>query len=154
MTAMKLPAEGGCRCGQLRFRLTEQPVLTAACHCKGCQRMSGGAFSTTAMIPLDGFKVIAGTSVIGGLKGEGTHHNHCPECYSWVFTTFGESRPFVYVRAVMLDDTTWFAPFVEFYAAQKLPWAQTGAAHSYQEIPSPEDRPVLMAGFAETLKES
>ncbi|MEZ5794603.1 GFA family protein [Albidovulum sp.] len=151
---MTLPAEGGCRCGGLRFRVTRQPIVTSACHCTGCQRMSGSAFSTTAMIPLDGFAVIAGTPVIGGLKGPDIHHHHCPDCHGWVFTTFDEARPFVNLRAVMLDDTAWFAPFIETYVSEKLPWAQTGAPHSYPKFPSPEEYPGLIAGFAATLKES
>jgi hypothetical protein len=47
MAMPKLPIEGGCRCGRVRFRLAEQPWLEAACHCRGCQRMTASAFSTT-----------------------------------------------------------------------------------------------------------
>ena len=154
MTAMTLPAEGGCRCGALRVRVTTQPINTAVCHCTGCQRMSGGAFSTTAMIPLEGFDVIAGTPVVGGLKGPDIHHQHCPECLSWVFTTFGSERPFVNLRAVMLDDTSWFVPFVESWTSEKLSWVDVNAAHSFPQFPPTEARAALMAEFATTLKES
>lgn len=145
---MTLPAEGGCRCGALRFRVTKHPINTMVCHCTGCQRMSGSAFSTTAMIPADGFEVIAGAPVVGGLKGPEIHHQHCPNCLSWVFTTFGPDRPFVNLRAVMLDDATWFRPYAESYTSERLPWAQTGAPHSFEQFPPAEARPALMAGFA------
>jgi len=52
--------EGGCRCGQVRFRFTAQPLLTMACHCRGCQRMTGSAFSLSAAYPASGFEVTAG----------------------------------------------------------------------------------------------
>ena len=60
------PREGGCRCGKVRFRLTENPLITAACHCRGCQRMSASAFSVTAIMPPTGLEIIAGETVIGG----------------------------------------------------------------------------------------
>ncbi len=152
MAGPSLPAEGGCRCGKLRFRVTAPPILTAACHCTGCQRMSGGAFSTTAMFPADGFEVIQGAPVLGGLKGPELHHQHCPDCLSWVFTTFGPERPIVNVRAVMLDDPSWFVPFVESWTSEKFAWAETGAVHGFEEFPLPEQRPALMAEFAERAK--
>ena len=146
-----LPAEGGCRCGALRFRVTMAPMNTMVCHCTGCQRMSGGAFSTSVMIPADGFEVIAGEPVVGGLKGPDIHHQHCRECLSWVFTTFGPERPFVNLRAVMLDDSSWFEPFVESWTSEKQPWAQTGAPHSFEEFPPPEARDALMAEFPDFI---
>ena len=148
MPAMTLPAEGGCRCGALRFRVTQHPFMAMACHCTGCQRMSGSAFSTTAMIPVDGFEVIAGAPVVGGLKGPDIHHQHCPECLSWVFTTFGPERPFVNLRAVMLDDAAWFVPFAESCTSEKLSWAQTGALHSFEKFPPRESFPALVADYA------
>ena len=69
MAMPKLPIEGGCRCGRVRFRLTERPWLEAACHCRGCQRMTASAFSTTLVMPDGGFAVIAGQPVIGGMHG-------------------------------------------------------------------------------------
>ena len=35
MAMPKLPIEGGCRCGRVRFRLGERPWLEAVCHCRG-----------------------------------------------------------------------------------------------------------------------
>lgn len=66
-TNRPLPCNGGCRCEQLRFQATAPPILTMACHCTGCQRMSASAFSLTAMFPTNGFVVTKGEPVIGGL---------------------------------------------------------------------------------------
>jgi ABC-type amino acid transport substrate-binding protein len=62
------PWEGGCRCGRVRLRVTRAPLVTMACDCRGCQRMRGSAFSPSAAIPAEGFAVIAGEPVIGGLR--------------------------------------------------------------------------------------
>ena len=69
MRQPKLPMEGGCRCGRVRLRIAKAPLLTMACHCTGCQRMSSSAFSLTAAIPSDGFEVTQGETVMGGLHG-------------------------------------------------------------------------------------
>jgi hypothetical protein len=124
------------------------------CHCPGCQRMTGGAFSTTATIPRDGFEVTAGASAVGGLRGPRLHHQHCPDCMSWVFTTFEGDNSRVNLRATMLDDAGWFVPFIECYTSTRLPWAKVQATHSFDEFPPPDQRLALLAEFAATLKES
>ena len=65
----KTTQEGGCRCGQVRIKMTAPPFLTMACHCTGCQRMTGSAFSLSAAYPSNAFSVTQGEPVIGGLHG-------------------------------------------------------------------------------------
>ncbi len=144
----KLPWEGGCRCDQVRFRVTAPPVLTAACHCAGCQRMSASAFSLSVGIPSDGFEIIAGSTVIGGLHGA-SQHNMCPRCMSWMFTR-ADGMPFVNLRATMLDDHRWFTPFIDTYTSEKLAWATTPAKYHYPEFPPMEAYPSLLAEFAQS----
>lgn len=148
MKDWKLPWLGGCRCGQVRIRISEPPLITGACHCTGCQRMTASAFSLSVGVPASGFEVTQGEPVIGGLHGEAQHF-HCPHCKSWMFTRLPpEVGPFVNVRATMLDDHGWFVPFLETYTSEKLPWAATPATHSFEEFPPLEDYEQLMAEFA------
>ena len=148
MANWTLPMEGGCRCGKIRFRLTRAPLLTMACHCTGCQHMSASAFSTTVVMPADGFELAAGEPVIGGLHGEEVRHHHCDWCKSWVFTRVVPDQGFVNVRAGALDDASWFAPFLETYTSEALPWARTGARHSYAQFPAMEEYGPLVAEFS------
>lgn len=145
MPTPKLPAEGGCRCNRVRFRITAPPLFTAACHCTGCQKMSASAFSLTAAVPPDGFEVIAGETVIGGMHGELQHH-FCAWCMSWMFTR-AEMMPFVNVRPTMLDDPTWFVPFIETVTKEKLPWATTPAERSYEGFPPMEEFGELLSAY-------
>jgi hypothetical protein len=143
----KLPWDGGCRCGQVRIRITAPPLLTMACHCAGCQRMTASAYSLSIGIPSSGFAVTAGEPVLGGLHGP-THHYFCPHCMSWMFTRPDGVDWFVNVRATMLDDPGWIRPFVETWTREKLPWATTPAVHSYETLPPVEHYQQLMAEFA------
>src|ERR1700748_3221529 len=67
MTDRSLPWGGGCRCERVRIRVAAMPILTMACHCRGCQRMSASAYSLSAMFPSSGFEVTVGEPVIGGM---------------------------------------------------------------------------------------
>ena len=118
----KLPWEGGCRCGAVRVRVTKPPLLAAACHCTGCQSMSASAFSLTLTLPADGFEVIAGEPVLGGLNRD--MHHFCGRCMTWMFTRPLGMDWLVNLRPTMLDDHRWFEPFIEFFAGEKLPWAR------------------------------
>ena len=147
MTLMPLPMSGSCRCGKLGIRVTRAPICTAACHCRGCQKMSASAYSLTAMVPLDGFAVTEGEPVIGGMHAPELEHNFCPHCLTWMFT-----RPvgmdFVNVRPTMLDDATWFRPFMETYASTRLPFAQTGAVRSFPQFPTMPEIGGLLKDYA------
>ncbi|WP_026187552.1 GFA family protein [Ensifer sp. BR816] len=148
MSVEPLPWEAGCRCGQVRMKVSAPPLITMACHCTGCQRMTASAYSLSVAIPSEGFAVTKGDPVIGGLHGA-TRHFFCPHCMSWLFTRPEGMDWFVNLRATMLDDTRWFAPFIETWASEKLPWASTSAVHSYETVPAMEDYEGLLQGYAE-----
>lgn len=148
MPDWSLPMEGGCRCGKVRFRVTAPPLLTMACHCAGCQKMTASAYSLSVAVPTAGFEVIAGEPVIGGLHHPDARHHHCDWCKSWLFTRI-EGLEIVNVRPTMLDDATWFVPFIESYTSEKLPWATTPARHSFAQFPAMDEYGPLIAEFAQ-----
>jgi hypothetical protein len=145
MDGSKEPVEGGCRCGQVRFRARAAPLLTMACHCTGCQRMTGAPYSVSVAYPADAFEVIAGEPVIGGMHAEPEHY-FCPWCMSWMFTRVN-GAPFVNVRATMLDDTSGYSPWLETFTDEKLPWVTVPAARSFPRFPEFDEYPGLVAEF-------
>jgi hypothetical protein len=131
----KLPWLGGCRCGRVRVRVTAAPLLTFACHCTGCQRMSASAYSLTIALPATALEVIEGEAVIGGIHGA-TRHYHCDHCKAWLFTRPEGNDGMVNLRAPVLDDHRWFVPWVEVFTGEGHQWARTGAKHSYADNPA------------------
>lgn len=96
--------------------------------------MTGSAFSLTVAVPSEGFEMTGPESEIGGLHGS-PHHYFCAWCKSWIFTRMEGFDGFVNVRASMLDDPSWFVPFVDFSTSKKLSWASTPSTVSYEHLP-------------------
>jgi len=141
-------ASGSCRCGQVAFELRAQPIITTACHCTGCQKMSASAFSLSALVLDEQFVITQGEPVIGGLHGA-TRHYFCPHCLSWLFTRPEGNEAVVGVRSSLLDNPRQFAPFMETWTGEKLPWASTGAVHDFEGFPEPQDFAALAQQYAQ-----
>jgi hypothetical protein len=143
---ISLPLSGSCRCGRVTMEISAPPLMTAACHCRGCQRMASSAYSLTAMVPVEGFAVTEGETVVGGMHGEQLEHNFCAWCMSWMFTRIA-GQDFVNVRPTFFDDVGWFRPYIETWTATKLPFAETGAVESFVEFPPMEEFGALMERY-------
>jgi len=85
--------------------------------------------------------------VVGGLHGDEADHHHCDWCKSWMFTKPRANRAFVNVRATLLDDAGWFAPWMETQTAEKLPRAATGAGRRFARFPAMEEYKGLIADY-------
>src|SRR5688500_6373632 len=53
--------EGGCLCGEIRYRVTGAPISTNVCTCTQCQKHSGSPLPAFATWRLDQFHLLAGT---------------------------------------------------------------------------------------------
>ena len=146
MSEWKLPWQGGCRCDQVRLRISKPPLVATACHCTGCQRMTASAFSLTLSVPADGFEITASEPVLGGLHGA-TRHFYCAHCKSWLFTRPQGMDHIVNVRPSTLDHHGWISPFVEVWTDEKLPWVSTPASYSFAKAPSVEEYGKLIAEY-------
>lgn len=53
--------QGGCVCENIRYSIEGEPVMNALCHCLDCRKISGSVYSTNAVYPEGGFKLLKGT---------------------------------------------------------------------------------------------
>ena len=147
MSDWKLPWPAACLCGQIKMRITQAPLVSMACHCTGCQKLTSGPYSLSLLIPEDGFEVTEGAPEIGGLHAEHRHF-YCPWCKNWLFTR-PAGLPFVNFRPGMLEDASWFRPMVEVMTRERLSFASTGAEFSFDAFPGPGDYAPAIAAFAD-----
>jgi hypothetical protein len=147
MKDWKLPWDGGCMCGEVRFRVSAAPLLAIACHCTGCQKLTASAYSLSITVQSNGFVVTKGEPVAGGLHGP-DRQLYCSRCKNWMFTHPHGLDWLVNIRATMLDEYAWYVPFVEVFTSEKLPWAATPAAFSFATQPDLDGYAPLIEAFA------
>jgi len=58
---MSAPLAGGCLCGAIRYSISTPVSELRACHCKSCQKASGGGGAVNAMLPSASFRITQGT---------------------------------------------------------------------------------------------
>ena len=115
---------GGCLCGKVRYTSTADPVMTAVCHCKDCQKQAGTAFSVIVAVP-KGTLSIAGplkTFSDKGSSGKSVHRNFCPDCGSPITTDVEALPDLVFIKAGTFDDTSSLAPTMEIFCSSAQPW--------------------------------
>jgi hypothetical protein len=121
---MTSPAEGGCSCGEVRYRLTSEPLFTHCCHCLNCQRQTGSAFVINLLIEADRVELLAGApQPVDVPRDDGSTQRifRCPTCQVAVYSQY--SRPEVlFVRGGTLDDPSQVAPDVHIFTRSKLGW--------------------------------
>ena len=121
---MSAGAEGGCSCGEVRYRLTSDPLFVHCCHCLNCQRQTGGAFAINVLIEADRVEVLAGEPQPVAVPRSGGKKQRiwrCPTCQVAVFSQY--TRPEVrFVRGGTLDEPSSIEPDVHIFTKSKLPW--------------------------------
>lgn len=143
----KLPWSASCLCGAVKMQVTAPPMLSLACHCKACQKLSSSAYAMAFIVPSAGFDVLEGTPVLGGLHGAHKQY-YCGHCKGWLFTRPAQMDTIVNVRSTILDDASWVMPFIDIETKDKLPGVSTGADMSFEGTPPMEDFPGIAQRYA------
>jgi hypothetical protein len=115
---------GSCACGEVRYRLTSDPLFVHCCHCLNCQRQTGSAFVINVLIEADQLELLAGEPEPVDVPRSGGKKQRiwrCPECQIALYSKY--TSPGVrFVRAGTLDDPARVAPDVHIFTRSKLPW--------------------------------
>jgi hypothetical protein len=122
---MERQREGGCACGEVRYRLEFEPMFVHCCHCRDCQRQTGSAFVINALIETDRVTVLAGSpEPVSVPTDSGRPHRifRCPACRTAVWSEYGGIAALRFVRVGTLDEPDSLAPDVHIYTRSKLPW--------------------------------
>ena len=84
--------EGGCLCGTVRFRATEAPLRTLACHCRFCQKVTGSAYFAESMFPMSAVQFNGGEMKRYEHVSDGSRKkvwvHFCANCGTTVSLTF------------------------------------------------------------------
>ena len=118
--------EGGCTCRAIRYRMTSRPMFVNCCHCRWCQRETGGSFALNAMIEADRVELLHGEVDVvhtPSHSGKGQKIARCPTCRIAVWSNYAGGGDAVrFVRVGTLDEPDRFPPDVHIFTASKQPW--------------------------------
>jgi hypothetical protein len=118
---MSEPAEGGCLCGSIRYRVSGDPIAATLCHCRSCRRASGGTNVTWAVFDHKDFEWLSGYP--GHYSSSpGLEWLFCRDCGSLVGYRRASRPDHMDVTAGTLDDPNRFPPEVEIWTEHRIDW--------------------------------
>jgi len=125
---------GGCACGAVRFRASEEPRRVSLCHCMTCRRVHGSAFGAYAMFSRDAVK-FSGPVQAWQSSQQGRRY-FCPTCGSVAFMEYAGSDE-LDIPLGAFDRAGIYEPTYELWCCHKEPWLPKGVRTEYEQD-SPE----------------
>ena len=118
--------EGGCACGAVRYRMTAAPLITHACHCRDCQRLTGTAFVTNIWIErrfVEANEATLQSTFVTAGSGKPQEVFRCAKCGTAMWSKYHAAPgDTVLLRAGTLDNPGAVTPDVHIFTRSKVPW--------------------------------
>ena len=115
---------GGCACGAVRYECSAEPFITANCHCRKCQRLSGAPFMTFFGVPKDAVSITGEVRYFESSADSGATAGNafCPNCGSQLFGRTTGMPDAMAITASSLDDPNAFHPAMDIFTARAQAW--------------------------------
>lgn len=124
MSQVKTPvAVGGCQCGAVRYALYVAPQRSHVCHCRMCQRATGGLFAALAGAPRADFEWTKGEPAMFASSNLATR-GFCRDCGTPLSFSYNQPEAHLYVTIGSLDDPQAAPIERQFGVESRLSWVQ------------------------------
>jgi hypothetical protein len=118
--------EGGCACGEARYRIDVSPIVVNNCHCTFCQRQSGASSAVNVFVETENIILLLGRlSEHDVLTGSGKIQTivRCATCGTALWGHYPRmGRHGAGVRAGTLDTPSAIRPDAAIFVADRMPW--------------------------------
>jgi hypothetical protein len=119
--------EGGCLCGEVRYRITGKLGPAIYCHCKMCQRASGSAFASNAPVRTRYFEIATGAERVSEYESSpGKFRAFCGRCGSPLYSRTAADPETRRIRLGTLDGDPGRRPLAHFWVSEKAAWHEIG----------------------------
>ncbi|MGQ0532178.1 MAG: GFA family protein [Caulobacteraceae bacterium] len=116
-------ATGGCQCGSVRYALYVAPQNSHVCHCRMCQRATGGLFAALAGAPMTEFAWTQGEPAIFASSNL-AKRGYCRDCGTPLSFSYDRPEARFYVTIGSLDHPN-DAPIVKQYGIEsRISWVK------------------------------
>jgi hypothetical protein len=110
---------GGCQCGAVRYALYAEPDV-GICHCRMCQKATGGLFLASAGVPLAQFAWTKGEPAVFQSSSV-AERGFCRECGTPLFFRY-LAKDKIDVTIGSLDDPAAAKPTSQVGVESRVPW--------------------------------
>lgn len=116
-------ATGGCQCGAVRYAFYAPLEKAHVCHCRMCQRATGGLFAALAGGTLENFAWTRGTPSFFASSNL-ARRGFCANCGTPLFFKYDAPDARIYATIGSLDEPE-KAPIIRQYGIEsRLPWVR------------------------------
>lgn len=138
-TGMSERLKGGCQCGAVRYCLASRPTDPGLCHCRMCQKATGGLFLASAGVPVADLVWTHGTPATFRSSSV-AERGFCAACGTpLTFRYLGADR--ISVTLGSLDEPDVVAPLSQIGTEARVAW--WASIPSLPERTTEEDQPDL-----------
>ncbi len=121
----RVPREGGCFCGAVRYQVDGEPAMVTHCHCRNCRRSTGAPFVTWAEFRADRFRLLTGRPATLAASN-GVVRAFCARCGSHLTYRRTDTPGALDVTVGTLDDPEALRPADHTWTSRKLSWIHLG----------------------------
>jgi hypothetical protein len=110
---------GGCLCGAVRYDCSAEPLFTGNCHCRDCQKATGGAY-----VPASALKINGEVKYYDSPADSGNNFTRgfCPNYGGRLFGKTSGLAQLMFITAGSLDDPSRFEPAMDIFTSSAQPW--------------------------------
>jgi hypothetical protein len=112
---------GQCECGATRYRVPDEFLYAANCHCSRCRAGTGTAFKAFAGIEREELEITHGAEELFVFGEENENHTRCGTCGSLLFSVVRDGA-YVHVAMGSLVDVPSIRPTEHIFVGSKAPW--------------------------------
>ena len=119
------PAEGGCLCGAVRYRVGGTPSNSMICHCRTCRRAAGSPVVAWLTFAVKDFLLTRGEP--GSFRSSDlVLRTFCSACGAPLTYAHADSPQSVDITTCSLDDPQAFPPTHHSWLSHDLSWLKFG----------------------------
>ena len=130
---------GSCHCGEISYTFSGEPLRQVNCHCKNCQKTSGGPYLANIFVSEDNLLIKGSPKVYQHLADSGNQmtKKFCGNCGAQMFS-LGSGRPgIVSIRGGTIDNLEIIQPTLNIFVSSKIPSTPLNESLStFEKMPS------------------